>query len=145
MANDHDIAQLCAKTLPMNLIWSAHLQTKVIPTNLIWSESTQWLLSSGICKISGTLIMPMDLPLWPDGPPITMTLHSYRPRRSQWIWFWVNPPSGCWVTANFGGQKDRPVAENGGQNRGAYLLTLKEGVPLYLEGIGPLVTEFRCP
>ena len=30
---------------------------------------------------------------------------------------------------NFGGQKDRPGAENGGQNRGAYLLTLKEGVP----------------
>ena len=30
---------------------------------------------------------------------------------------------------NFGGQKDRPDAENGGQNRGAYLLTLKEGVP----------------
>ena len=27
-----------------------------------------------------------------------------------------------------GGQKDRPDAENGGQNRGAYLLTLKEGV-----------------
>ena len=24
---------------------------------------------------------------------------------------------------NFGGQKDRPVAENGGQNRSAYLLT----------------------
>ena len=30
---------------------------------------------------------------------------------------------------NFGGQKDRPDAENGGQNRGASLLTLKEGVP----------------
>ena len=29
----------------------------------------------------------------------------------------------------FGGQKDRPDAENEGQNRGAYLLTLKEGVP----------------
>ena len=29
----------------------------------------------------------------------------------------------------FWGQKDRPDAENGGQNRGAYLLTLKEGVP----------------
>ena len=29
----------------------------------------------------------------------------------------------------FWGQKDRPGAENGGQNRGAYLLTLKEGVP----------------
>ena len=28
-----------------------------------------------------------------------------------------------------GGQKDRPDAENGGQNRGASLLTLKEGVP----------------
>ena len=27
-----------------------------------------------------------------------------------------------------GGPKDRPGAENGGQNRGAYLLTLKEGV-----------------
>ena len=27
------------------------------------------------------------------------------------------------------GQKDRPDAENGGQNRGAYLLTLKEVVP----------------
>ena len=29
----------------------------------------------------------------------------------------------------WGGQKDRPDAENGGQNRGASLLTLKEGVP----------------
>ena len=29
----------------------------------------------------------------------------------------------------FRGQKDRPVAENGGKNRGASLLTLKEGVP----------------
>ena len=42
-------------------------------------------------------------------------------------------PNKIWIKwytrSNFGGQKDRPDDKNGGQNRGAYLLTLKEGVP----------------
>ena len=47
--------------------------------------------------------------------------------------FEMGPNKICikwWTWSNFGGQKDRLDAENGKQNRGAYLLTVKEGVPL---------------
>ena len=43
----------------------AHVQAKMIPMNLIWSEWAQWLLSSGICNISGALITPMGMPIMP--------------------------------------------------------------------------------
>ena len=46
-ANDHDIA---------------HIQAKTVPMNLIWSESAQWLRHSSICKIPGALTMPIMLP-----------------------------------------------------------------------------------
>ena len=40
-------------------------------------------------------------------------------------------PNRIWIKwytrSNYGGQNHRPDTENGGQNRGAYLLTLKEG------------------
>ena len=35
-ANDHDVAHLLSKTIPMNLIWS---------------KSAQWLLSYSVCKV----------------------------------------------------------------------------------------------
>ena len=43
----------------------AHLQAKTVPMNLIWSESAWWLLSYGICKIPGALIMPIGMPIMP--------------------------------------------------------------------------------
>ena len=49
LANDQDVA---------------HLQAKTLPKNLIWDESAQWLLSSGVRKIPGDLIMPMSMPIW---------------------------------------------------------------------------------
>ena len=81
------------------------------PKNLIWCESAQWLLSFGVRKIPGALIIPM----MPRGMPIiyiyidiyrqmTKMLHIYRPRQFQWTWFGVNRPSGYLVmaSANFG-------------------------------------------
>ena len=50
-ADDHDIA---------------HLQAKTVPINLIWSESAQWLLSCGIRKIPGVLNTPMGMPKRPQ-------------------------------------------------------------------------------
>ena len=47
-ANDHGVARL---------------QTKKVPMNLIWSESAEWLLSSDVHKIPGTLITPMGMPI----------------------------------------------------------------------------------
>ena len=47
----HDVAQLEARTVQMNLIWS---------------ESDQWLLSSGVHKIPRALIMPMGMPILPQ-------------------------------------------------------------------------------
>ena len=46
---------------------------------------------------------PWTCPLCPHGQ-MTMTLHTYRPRKFQWTWFGVNGPSDCWVMAstNFG-------------------------------------------
>ena len=49
-ANDHDVA---------------HLQAKTVPMNLIWSESSQWLLSSSVPKIPKALITPIGTPIWP--------------------------------------------------------------------------------
>ena len=43
----------------------AHLQAKTVPINLIWSESAQWLWSSSIRKIPRALIMPMGMPIMP--------------------------------------------------------------------------------
>ena len=31
---------------------------------------------------------------------MTKALHIYRPKRLQWTWFGVNPPSSCWVPAS---------------------------------------------
>ena len=49
-ANDHDVA---------------HLQAKTVPMNLIWSESSQWLLSSSVPKIPKAFITPIGTPIWP--------------------------------------------------------------------------------
>ena len=49
-ANDHNVA---------------HLLTKTVPMNLIWSESAQWLWRSSVRKIPGALITPMDTPIMP--------------------------------------------------------------------------------
>ena len=49
--NDHDIA---------------HLQAKTIPMNLIGNESTQWLQSSNVPKIPVFfIVMPMGMPIMP--------------------------------------------------------------------------------
>ena len=100
-AIDHDVAQLQAKTVQMNLIWSesdqwllsygirkiqralimpmgmpimpewtndhhvAQLEAKTIQINLIWSEWDQWLLSYGVHKIPRALIMPTGMPIMP--------------------------------------------------------------------------------
>ena len=50
-ACDHDVAQLEAKTVQMNLISS---------------ESDQWLLSYGVRKIPGAFLMPMGMPMMPE-------------------------------------------------------------------------------
>ena len=76
LANDHE---------------AAHLQAKMVPINLIWRNSTQWLLSSSICKVPRVLIMPMGMP---------MMLHIYRSRQFQRTLFGVNRPSGCGVTVS---------------------------------------------
>ena len=52
-ANNHDVA---------------HLQAKTVPVNLIWSELAQWFWSSGVHKIPGALIMPMGMGM-PFMPP----------------------------------------------------------------------------
>ena len=55
-----DTLFLRAIIIPRRPRWAnACLQTKMVPKNLIWSESAQWLLSYGIRKIPGALIMPM--------------------------------------------------------------------------------------
>ena len=46
-ANNHDIA---------------HLQARTVPMSLIWSKSAQWLWSCGIRKITRALIMLMGMP-----------------------------------------------------------------------------------
>ena len=45
------------------------------------------------------LSCPRTRPLRPHCQ-ITMTLHTYRPRRFQWAWFGVNCPSNCGVPAS---------------------------------------------
>ena len=102
--NDHDVAHPQAKTVPINLIWSAHLQAMAVPTNLISGESTHWLLISDVCQILGALVTPRARPCGPGGH-MTMTLHIYRPRQFIWTWFGVNPPSGYWVPASARFQK----------------------------------------
>ena len=42
----------------------ANLWAKIVPMNLIWSESTQWLLISGLCKIPGALIYAHGHAMW---------------------------------------------------------------------------------
>ena len=42
-----------------------HLEANTLPKNLTSGESAQWLLSSGVRKIPGALIMPMDMPIMP--------------------------------------------------------------------------------
>ena len=49
-ANDHDVA---------------HLQSRTVPINLIWSESAQWLLSFAIHKVPRAFIMSVGTPMWP--------------------------------------------------------------------------------
>ena len=55
---------------PMRPRWGnhydvAHLQAKTVPMNMILSESDRLLQSSSIRKISGALITPMAMPMWP--------------------------------------------------------------------------------
>ena len=78
---------------------AAHLQAKTVPMNLIWSETTQWLLSSGVHKIPGALIMPMGMLVMPVQEN-DKTMHIYMPRRFQITWFGGNQNSGCWGLAS---------------------------------------------
>ena len=82
-----------ARITPMGTAWDhhacandhdvAHRQVKTVLLNLIWSEFARWLLSSGVHKIQ-----------------LTTTIHSFNTRRFQWIWFGVNPLSGCGLPAS---------------------------------------------
>ena len=54
--------------MPIRLSWAndhdvAHVQAKAIPMNLIWDKSAQWLQSSDIRKIPGVFITPMGTPI----------------------------------------------------------------------------------
>ena len=76
----------------------------------------QWIGPSGSWLPASTRFQkPLCLwacPLYPHGQMI-ITLHIYRPKQFQWIWFGVNRPSGCWVmaTANFAGRTDGRMNE----------------------------------
>ena len=48
-ANDHDVA---------------HLQAKTVPMNFIWSELAQWMLRSGVRKVFRALITPVGIANW---------------------------------------------------------------------------------
>ena len=102
---------------PMRPRWAtdldvANLQAKTVPKNFIWSESAQWLLSSSVSKDSRS---PYHAHGHVHMPIMTITLHMYKPIRFQWTWSGVNQPTGYWVmaSAKFGtdertnGQTDR--------------------------------------
>ena len=78
-ANDHDVA---------------HLQIKMVPMNLIWRESTQWLLSSSVCKVSRVIIKPMSMPMWPQWANDHDIAHLQIKTVPKNL-FWVNQPSCC--------------------------------------------------
>ena len=79
-ANDHHVA---------------HLQAKTVPVNLICSESAQWLLSSSVRKIPGALNMPMGVPImpqWANDHAIahqqakTVPMNLIWSESAQWLW-----------------------------------------------------------
>ena len=131
-ANDHDVAHLQAKMVPMNLNWVestqwwlrssirkvtrvintpvgkpmwpwwendhdvAHLQIKTVPMTLIWNESTQRLLSSSICKVLRLIIMPMSMTIWPQWANDHDAAHiQAKTVPKNFIW---SEPSSCGVT-----------------------------------------------
>ena len=75
-ANDHDVA---------------HLQVKMVPMNFIWMNppSGGWVPVSA--RFQECLLYPWTHPCGPDGQ-MTMTLHIYSPRQFQWSWFGMNLP-----------------------------------------------------
>ena len=68
----------------------AHLQARTVPKNLIWSESAQWLLSSGVRKISKTLITDSKSPYYAHG-------HAHVAPMGKWLW---RRTSICWGSSN---------------------------------------------
>ena len=51
-----------------------------------------WVMASA--RFQEPLSWPWACPFHPQGQ-ITMTLHTYRPRRFKWAWYGVNRPSDC--------------------------------------------------
>ena len=68
-ANDHDVA---------------HLQAKAVPMNLIGIESAQWLMSFGIHKIPGALITPL-MPPWGNDHDVAHLQAKTVPMTLIWI------------------------------------------------------------
>ena len=80
-ANDHDVVNLPAKTVPINLISS---------------ESTP-LPSSGASSVQRAFITPMVALMWPRYANFNDAGHL---RANKFQWTWLNRSSSCWDTAS---------------------------------------------
>ena len=133
-ANNHDVA---------------HLQAKTVPMNLILSESTQWSLEFHKVLLE-CLLCPWAHPCGPNGH-MTMVLYIYRPRWFQWTKIQVSLPSSCWVPASARFQEcllhpwAHPCGPDGLMTTTLHIYRPRWFNELRLERICPVVVEFRWP